>query len=65
MTSRVIGIYNGDLDKLMFDVFKYEKIIETWKKNYPDSDALLLIEIDGNDLYTLTLNAESNRKNSR
>lgn len=62
---RVIGVYNGDLDALMSDLFKYNLIIDKWKIAYPKHYANLIIEIDSNNFYTLTLDAESNRKNNR
>lgn len=52
---QVIAVYKGNLDKLMEDVFKYEKIIEGWKVRYPGREADLNIEIDGGEFYTLVL----------
>tara|TARA_R110002126_G_scaffold1738_4_gene10446 strand:+ start:697 stop:894 length:198 start_codon:yes stop_codon:yes gene_type:complete len=65
MTPRVIGVYDGEIEKLLKDVIKYDKIIETWTIRYPDSCAELTVEIDVNNFYTLILNAESNREDNR
>ena len=34
MTSRVIAVYNGDLDKLMRDFFIHEKLVKVWKEKH-------------------------------
>ena len=63
--QKVLGLYEGNLDRLFKDVRKYDKIIETWAIRYPDSKASLIIEIDANKFYTLILDAESSREDSR
>lgn len=55
MTSRVIGVYSNDLDELITDLFKHEKIIKKWKSNHKDYHIELKIEIDKNNFYTLLL----------
>jgi len=55
MTSRVIAVYNGDLDKLMRDFFIHEKLVKVWKKKHKEYIIDLKIEIDENSFYTLSL----------
>ena len=55
MTSRVIGVYSGDINKLLTDLIRHEKLIEVWKEKHKDYYIELKVEIDGNELYTLTL----------
>ena len=55
MTSRVIGVYKGDLDRLMKDYLVHEKLVDAWKKKHKEYIIQLKIEINENSLYTLSL----------
>ena len=46
MVSRVISVYNGDLDKLMKDLIVYEIVIKGWKEKNPDYSIDLIIDVD-------------------
>lgn len=59
MVSRVIAIYKGnvegDLEKLVDDLFKYEKIVDGWLDRHPGYFADLQVDIDDNQFYTLSI----------
>ena len=55
MVSRVISIYNGNLEKLMKDLIIYEKIIEGWNERHPEYDISLNVQIDEGEFYTLSI----------
>jgi hypothetical protein len=55
MVSRVISIYNGNLEKLMTDLIIYEKIIQGWNEKHPEYDISLTVEIDAGEFYTLSI----------
>jgi len=55
MKSRVIGVYNGDLDQLLQHYLLNEALIEMWKVKHQEYIIELKIEIDGNEFYTLSM----------
>tara|TARA_R100000908_G_C3643661_1_gene78691 strand:+ start:269 stop:451 length:183 start_codon:yes stop_codon:yes gene_type:complete len=55
MVSRVISVYNGDLDKLMKDLIVYEIVIKGWKEKNPDYSIDLIIDVDEGEFYTLSV----------
>tara|TARA_R110002020_G_scaffold206203_3_gene411342 strand:- start:15 stop:203 length:189 start_codon:yes stop_codon:yes gene_type:complete len=58
MKPIVVVAYTGDLDNFVKDLFKYEKILDKWKKNHPNHEGELKAEIDGGEYYTITISCK-------
>jgi hypothetical protein len=55
MKSRVIGVYNSDLDELLQHYLLNEALIEIWKKKHEEYIIELKVEIDDDEVYTLSM----------
>lgn len=58
MKPIVVVAYNGDLDNFVKDLFKYEKIVDVWKRKNPGYTAELIADIDEGEFYTITISCK-------